>query len=230
VIKNARCIAVYGRRGSGKSTLVKRLIADAPRLVVFDPVDEYGGVRGIRRAPSLKDVRAMMRVGWASGFKIAYITTSDHPRMLHGLADLIWQAQAPYGAGRDRRKVVLVVEEMNLGFPAFKLPAQWFAMGRAVLQGRHRGIEVIGVTQRPALVSTDFRGNVAETYALALATSHDYRAVFEVYGREAERALRSLAPHNYIHFSGGSWRLGANPAKKILKGKTRVTGRKRKTA
>ena len=87
-----------------------------------------------------------------------------------------------------------MVEEINLGFPASKLPAQYFGMGHATLQGCHRGLEIKGISQRPALVSADFRGNVAETYIFPLSVGHDLTAITEVYGREHLDAIRALRP------------------------------------
>ena len=207
--KDAKCTAVYGRRGSGKTTRVKALLRGASRVVVFDPMAEYAAA-GYRRADSIKEVLAGLKAGWKKGFKIAYVPTTENMKALHALASLLWEAQIHYESGRERRKITLVVEEMNLGFPNSKLPSGCFGMTRAILQGRHRGLEIIGVTQRPALVSPDFRGNVAETYVLPLSTGHDYRAVAEIYGRETEKTLRSLQPHEYIHFFSGGSEKGRN--------------------
>lgn len=211
MVKDAACIAVYGRRGSGKSTRTKSMIGGHKRVVVFDPQGEYGGLPGFRRCTTLAGVLGAVKAGWRSGFRVAYMPRGDFPRMLHGVCRMLWVAQAPYERGQDRRKVLLVVEEMNLAYPAARLPSEFYGMSRAVLQGRHRGIEIIGVTQRPALVSADFRGQVAETYVFPLSTSHDFKAVCEVYGKEHEPALRALEPHRFLRFVDGQVKPGRNP-------------------
>ncbi len=210
-VKDARCIAIYGRRGSGKSTRTKALIAKAPRVVVFDPMGEYAGERGFVRAGSLAAVRDRMRSGWGRGFKIAYVPTGDFQRMGHGLARLVWQAQEPYFQGRDARQILMVYEEMNITYPAHKLPSQYYGIGQATLQGRHRGIGVIGVTQRPALISMDFRGNVSETYVFTLGTRDDLRAVAEVYSDASITGLKALRPHEFIRLSDDGAVPGKNP-------------------
>ncbi|WP_299394625.1 DUF87 domain-containing protein [Pelagibius sp.] len=210
-MKDAQCTAIYGRRGSGKSTLAKRLIGKHRRVVVFDPMGEYAALSIFRRADSVEEVRRLLRAGWARGFKIAYVPRADHKRSLHILACLIWDAQAPYDAGQDTRKILLVVEEMNLGYPASKLPSDLYGMTQVVLQGRHRGVGVIGITQRPALVSLDFRGQVAETYVLPLSAGQDTTAVTDVYGREHQAQIRSLKPHNWLRFHDGGASAGRNP-------------------
>jgi len=209
-MKDAACTAVFGMRGSGKTTRAKILIGQSRRVVVFDPMGEYSQ-RGFFRCTSLIQVRDRLKAGWRAGFKIAYVPRGDYPRMLHGLAYLLHHAQAPYWQGRDRRKILLVVEEMNLGYPASKLPAAYFGMSRITLQGRHRGIEIVGISQRPALVSADFRGSVAETFVFPLATGHDFKAIAEIYGRRHDVVLKALVTHNFIHFAAGKARAGKNP-------------------
>lgn len=210
IVKDARCIAVYGRRGSGKSTRVKALLRGHKRLIVFDPMGEYGREGLAEPADTLAEVRAIMRRRWRAGFRIAYQPAGDYVAKLHHLAEFLWHAQAPYEDGSDPRKLMLVVEEMNLGFPVTKLPRGQEGMLRLVLQGRHRGIEIIGVTQRPAAVSADFRGNVAETYVLPLSQALDYKAVGEVIGREHEPKLRALQPHHWLHWDGATLTEGRN--------------------
>jgi hypothetical protein len=205
----ADCIAIWGRRGSGKTTLTKKLLGGHRRVIVFDPMAEYAGA-GFRRCDSLEAVLRALKAGWGRGFRIAYVPSGDFPRMLHGLATLIWHAQSPYQTGADRRELLFVVEEMNLGYPATKLRADYSGMTKITLQGRHRGISIIGISQRPAGVSADFRGMVAETYVLPLSTALDLRAVTDVYGREHDRALRALRPHAWLRFLDGQVITGKN--------------------
>ena len=203
-MKDAQCRAVFGRRGSGKTTRVKALIRNARRVVVFDPMDEYAGA-GFFPCRTLAALRDRIIADWPGGSRITYIPSGDHARMLHGLMDLIWAAQAT-----ARQKITVVVEEMNLGYPARPLPARLIGMQRAVLQGRHRGIEIIGVSQRPALVSMDFRSNCAETYVFPLGAGPDIQAICEVHGREHAAAIKKLVAHTYLRFSDGKVKQGRN--------------------
>ena len=83
-------------------------------------------------------------------------------------------------------------------------------MGRATLQGRHRGLGEIGIGKRTALESADFRGNVAETCVYPLSVGHDPAAITEVYGREYLGAIRALRPHRYHCFSSNAVKPGCN--------------------
>lgn len=201
--KDAELILVVGRRGSGKSTLTKGLLKDRPKVLVFDPRAEYSG-RGWAVCRSRSDVVKAMRRGWQSGFHIAYVPEAGiEAEELHRLTLICWQAQSPYESGSDPRKLTLVVEEADLSFPVVRLPAEISGMQRVVNQGRHAGIEVIAVTQRPALVSKNFRGNVATSYVFPLADEDDQQAMLKKLGNAWREPLRTLANHRCLMHRDG---------------------------
>lgn len=209
-MKDAGRLAVYGRSGSGKTTRVKALLKGRRRVVVFDPMDEYGRLPGFKGARSLSAVLELLKKGWRSGFKIAYVPAGDFPAKLHHLAKLLWQAQAPYAAGDDTRKLTFIVEELSLGYPSARLPRGLDKMDQVILQGRHRGLEVIGVTQRPAEISATFRGNANEAYILALGDELDHARVLRSIGKEHEAKLRALQPHEFLHWKDNKIKKGKN--------------------
>ena len=195
--------AIYGRRGSGKTTRAKALIKNEKRVVVFDPIGEYGQGRGVVHVDSVAGVRDAMAKRWRSGFRIAYTPQVDLPGRLHALSLLLWDAQAPYRQRREGRPLTLVVDEANMAYPSTKLPVARQGMMRLVLQGRHAGIGIIAVTQRPALVSTDLRGNAAVIYAFALPVGHDVAAVAATVGRPIAAQLPDLPDHVYLRWESG---------------------------
>lgn len=214
MIKDARCLTLYGCRGSGKSTRAKQLISEHARIVAFDPMAEYAEERGFIKCSSLIEVRDALRKNWNKNFKIAYVPNSDMMSRLHHLSELIWHVQAPYGAGKDSRKILLIVEEANMGYPNQKMPPQFFGIQRLVLQGRHRGVGIMAITQRPALVSADLRGNVDEVYVFQQSQQLDINAIMGVIGREQESAIRALKPHEYLHWNRGQIVKGKNKLRK----------------
>lgn len=209
-VKDARRIGVYGASGSGKSTRVKDLMRGAERVVVFDPMDEYASHR-FARCTSLARVLAGMKRGWAGGFRIAYVPPSNREaEALHKLALLLMQAQAPYRDERDARKIVLVVEELNLSFPVAALPRDIYGMGELCSRGRHYGIEVIGVTQRLAEVNTRFRGNTSEAYFFRQSDHVDVQAVGRMLGPQWAKHVQELQDHHYLRRVGGQITDGKN--------------------
>lgn len=191
-------VGVWGRSGSGKSSWVKREIAKARRVVIFDPLGEYQGFKKIphRTRDGLDQVRAAMAADWA-GFRIAYIPPAGQEvAALNGLSRLLLRAQAGYQEGRrGARPMILVVEEMNLAFPVHGGAEKCPGFAEICSRGRHFGIHVIGVSQRLAEVATRFRGNCSETIVFAQKGPRDLAAASAETGRpQAEIAkLENLA-------------------------------------
>jgi hypothetical protein len=213
MIKDARCLTLYGCRGSGKSTRAKQLLKDHPRVVAFDPMAEYAE-HGFKQVTTIEGVRDALKAGWSRNFKISYVPNGDMMSRLHHLSELLWHVQKPYGDGLDSRKVLLVIEEANMGFPNQKMPPQYFGAQRLVLQGRHRGIGIMAITQRPALVSADLRGNVDEVYVFQQSQQLDINAITGVIGKEHETAIRALKAHEFLHWNRGTVVKGKNSLKK----------------
>lgn len=215
-MRDAPCISIYGRRGSGKSTRAKALIERARRVVTFDPMGEYVRDLGFTACQTVADIRAAMKAD-PRGFRAALVPAGDFPRRLHNLAAFLWEAQA----GRASR-LTLVVEEANLGLPNTKLPAGLDGMMRLTLQGRHREIAILAISQRPALVSADFRGQVSEMYIFALPSALDLQVIGREIGREHEAAIRALQPHEYIHVAAGQVRKGRNTVAALPRGRKKT--------
>lgn len=215
--KDAPLIAVYGRRGSGKTTRVKALVKDAPAVLVFDPRDEYAGELGMRRVSGdgpewpAELVRAI-QADWQGRPWVAFVPRpGSEAEQLHRVAALLWRIQARYEAGEDDRQFTLVIEEMDLGYPVHKLPADLDGMPRLCNQGRHAGISIIGVTQRPANVSATFRGNVEKMYIFALAWGGDQQTILQMIGANRREQLIALETHQYIYIDNGKFSMAKNP-------------------
>lgn len=194
---NAGRIGVWGASGSGKSSYVKRKMKDMTRLVVFDPLDEYGPLCKVK-VRSLEEVRKAMRANW-HGFKIAYVPPAGkEPAALSGLSRLLIKAQGPYKEKGKGAGVTLIVEEMNLSFPVHGGEAKAAGFAEICSRGRHYGIEVYGLSQRIAEVSTRFRGNCTETVILRQQGPRDLAAAIDaIGGHKADIAgLRNL---DYLH-------------------------------
>ena len=210
---DARCIGVFGRQGGGKTTRVATLVENVRRVIAFDPMDKYARrAKGFIRARNLAAVREAIRDGLGQdAWKIAYVPADDYPRRLLGLAEMLWPAQSPE---HTDARMTLVVEEMALVYPFRPLTSAPAGMPHAVLQGRHRRIEIIGVSQHPSLVSMEFLSNCMDTYALPQAATIDIAALCQVHGREHAEKLRRLTPHSYLHFSNGKVTRGRDPKRR----------------
>lgn len=216
MIKDAALVAIYGRRGSGKSTLTRALVDDRQNVVVFDPIADYAEMRGWEpvqladnEAVSRKRLNAAAKAALRrKKFRLAVIPQADEEiACLHILASWLFDLQAGYREGRFREKVTLIVEEMDLSYPVHKLPKGMGGMAKLCNQGRHWGLEAIGVTQFPQQVSKTFRNNTSYTYAFRLPDT-PRRAVEENMNDGHKPTFRNLKQFEFIELSGDQMRVG----------------------
>ncbi len=91
----------------------------------------------------------------------------------------------------------VVAEELNKVTTPSRAPAPWREL---TSRGRHRGIHIIGVSQRPASVDKDFFGMVTEIYAGRLTYDRDRRALAPVIGDAKAASLATMADRKQIHW------------------------------
>lgn len=198
---NAGRIGVWGASGSGKSYLVKSMIKGRSRVVVFDPLAEYGPLC-TATAKTVDQVRQAMMADWHK-FRIAFEPKPGiEPRELSRLCRLIIGAQEPYRAQGRGQGVTLVVEELNLSFPVGGGDAKCPGFAEVCSRGRHSGIEVFGLSQRIAEVGTRFRGNCSETYVLRQQGPRDLQAAADLTGLPVAD-IRKVQNREFIHEKAG---------------------------
>ncbi len=205
---NAGRMGVWGASGSGKSSYVKRHIKARKRLVIFDPLEEYGPELRIRSVThsardSLDQVRQAMIDDW-QGFRVAYVPPSGkEPAALSALCKLLMAAQQPFKDGKSKAGITLVVEEMNMSFPVSGGAQKCPGFADVCSRGRHYGIEVIGVSQRIAEVATRFRSNNDETVVLRQKGPRDLDAAANELGTTKDVVAR-LKNLEYLHERHGT--------------------------
>lgn len=130
--------AYIGSTGSGKGVSVREhLKATKPdRLVVWDPLHEYGGFgRTVTTIPEL--CQALK----APKFAVCFNPGPDDGKRHAKLFDLV--CRAVFSAGR----CTFLVEELSGVTSASWAPQAWRNITK---RGRHQGLRVIGCSQRPA--------------------------------------------------------------------------------
>jgi hypothetical protein len=193
---SARVRCVYGRTGMGKTTLAVMLAEEDSRV---------SARRGWRACVTRNAVKAAVIEGVRRGrFRIAYAPdarTTDPVAEADFLADVARAAQANYPS--DPTPILFLIDEANLAFPTeLARTARCAGIRSLILQGRHRGVRLLFVTQRPANIGADARANAGEVFAFSLVFPRDVAAVSE-YAPEADRHLRTLAPFYFLRAEGG---------------------------
>lgn len=186
--RNAACIwAVIGASGSGKSLFVKSALlkpkAARSRLIVWDYMREYGELteHQVDAIPALVDLVKAKR------FAVAFQPSFDARQRARQFDHF---CRVGYALG----DCTMVVEELAfVTMPSFAPPA-W---SMVTCTGRHKGLTVIGCSQRPAQIDKNFLGNCSTVHCGRLNDVNDVRVMARVLGVE-EGELRQLAPLSYV--------------------------------
>ncbi|WP_109314992.1 ATP-binding protein [Pseudovibrio ascidiaceicola] len=212
--KQAELEAVYGRRGSGKSTITKQRLKELPRgarVIAFDTVEEYEGA-GWNRVRTMKALLKVIQQKWKTGFKISFVPTADEEvEELDQIARIVWECQK--NEGKNGTHFLIVVEEADLSIPNQKKKAGFNAVKNLILRGRHRAIDMIAITQRPALLEKTYRANCAREFVFTLADESDRQAIAKVIGRTKLDDLRRMPKFSFLLLEDGSVKTGKTDKK-----------------
>jgi|GEM_PF-4407981 len=175
---DARHIFVSGRSGSGKSAWTKHYLdTHARRVIVVDIKDEYRRVKGFQRVTSVDQVRQAF-VKDFKGAKVAlFCPPAKRQAMVNQLCAWV-RDHLQRSFDRNRLEVALVIEEMNTVFPHHAgALAHCPELADLCARGRHDGVQLIGITQRPKGVNAEFRDNANEMVVFRQKTIESRKVV-----------------------------------------------------
>jgi hypothetical protein len=183
---SADVIAAIGATGSGKGLFIKNyaLKKSDKRLLIWDYMREYG---------SFTDLQTAKLTAALSTMTAAQFRTAFHPDFEDKIRakqfDLFCKAAVHVGNLR------LVVEELAFVTSPSFAPAGWKMVSSV---GRHRGLRVIGASQRPAQVDKAFWSNCTEIHCGFLNYEDDQKVMARTLG-VALSDIQGLKPLEYIH-------------------------------
>lgn len=147
-----------GSSGSGKSWGVKEAIKSAPRLLVFDPDDEYADITGIITVTTIRELMQSIETCPQGPRKVRLVAGGPVVFNLFCKVAFAWC------------NCVVVAEEIAGVTSTSKAPAGWHTL---VSRGRKRGIVIYAVTQRPAEADKTVLGNASTIRAGRLSRAKD---------------------------------------------------------
>ena len=180
---------VIGKRGSGKSFLVKHLIREARRLVVYDLMTEYkhGVCFG---SEDLAECIDFWHKFFKRGFRIIY-------RPLNVKEEIEWLSQGVYVLG----DVTFVVEEIDAVCTAWVMP-EWLSY--CVQRGRHKNIELIGVTPAPFGINRDLTRQAKRICVFNTNEPKDLQYLSALLGSQIAQIVPALDLYEFAEWNDGN--------------------------
>jgi hypothetical protein len=192
-----RIVAIIGRKGSGKSTMLAERLKTADRLVVFDPLSEHCGKNGWlpNEISSLPELEAFFR--WnrkRSQFGAGYVPDENLEEEVEGVARILYQ----------RGNLVFGIEEVPLICSPSYLPP---VLGKLIRTGRHRQIDITWTAQRASECARTLTSLTDEFVLFSQTEPRDLDAIAARCGNEVAHKVAALGRHDYITWDVGGRRL-----------------------
>lgn len=171
---------VFGRKGSGKTTLVQEIIREFPRVFVIDSLAEYDKGFSVvdGKRSSIEAMRDTMEEADLFG-------RSHRPRFRLSLRVLdVLENLELMDYAFEFPGTLIVVEETSLYTKSHFLPTE---IAKLVRYGRHRSIDQIYVARRPSEVSRDLTAQADLIVSFQQQEPRDIKYLRDVAGEEAEQ-------------------------------------------
>lgn len=181
---------IFGKRGSGKSYLAKKLIENERRMIIFDTLSEY--TDGVIFDNYKKFLQFWSHV-YRDSFRLIYrpIKPQEHiddiARLVHLAGD-----------------ITFVVEEIDCYCTAHQITDQF---AHVIQRGRHSNITLVGITQRPYGIHRLLTSQAKEIYVFNTNEIRDRDYLKGLLGQEIEARLDQLQQYEFVKWQDGSDKL-----------------------
>lgn len=191
-------VAIFGRKGSGKSVLARRLFDSYPRdRVVVDWAGDFLGPGPLPDDVERLDMPVPIR--WPSRLDERRVTLRYLPD--HGSPTVVEDTDAVVGLAYRHGRCLLVVEEVGLIVPTHVSPREHPNMLRVLNMGRHQHLDVIFDGPRPKTVHPLVLANADYVAVFALPNPDDRKRISDecgIAGDELDDALDDLAEFEFL--------------------------------
>lgn len=171
-------IFISGQRGSGKSYWTKQFIRSLPRAVIYDPLGEYRADHYFTESDELVE---FLENDGGRFYTISFNPVDD---------DVEYLCRAALARG----DLHVVFEEIDTLSTPYSTP---YHLSRLIKYGRHYGIQLAGVSRRPAEVSRLFTSQASRFVIFPQVEPNDIKYWRSVIGAAAD-GLPSMPAYHYL--------------------------------
>lgn len=176
--RQAHFVAIIGATGCGKTTELKKRLAAKKRhrTLIWSPkesLDNYAQLfPGSVITRSVADVLAIVRKAGKGGFHVVFVPTLNQKKDMAAF-DIFCKIALAAG------NLTMVCEELHSVTQASNAPDGWRKVN---FMGRGYGLDVFGLSQRPASVDKAFMGSLSFCHVGRLPHPPDQKAMADVLG------------------------------------------------
>lgn len=181
-----KIILIFGKRGSGKSYLANKLVAQEQRLIIFDTLSEY--TEGVV-FEDYEKFAEFWKLVYRHPYRLIYRPLRPEEEV-NTIADLV------YTIG----DCCLLVEEIDCYCTAYQIGDEF---SHVVQRGRHKNITLIGITQRPYGIHRLLTSQAKEIYIFNTNEPRDRDYLRTLLGQDIDAKLDNLKQYEYVKWQDG---------------------------
>lgn len=178
-----KVLLILGKRGSGKSFLLKQSLKRCRRFLVYDTIGEYTDGVIFQSVPELV---AFWKDHLTEEFRLIY-----QPLQPEVEFDNI--CQLVYTCG----DMVFAAEEID---KFCKPNGISLAFSNIIQRGRHRDITFIGVSQRPFGINRIISSQAKDIYTFQQSEPRDLEYLSMYIGKDLTEKVRELPQYHFLHW------------------------------
>jgi len=178
---------IFGKRGSGKSELAKKMVQDKKRLFIYDTMGEHTNGVLIKDLVQLRDY-------WKKVYR--------------GNFRIIYQPVDPYADFNSICKEVAIcknltfyIEEVSIYSKPLSLSPEFLEI---IQRGRHYFIEMIATSQRPHGIDKMLTSQAKKMYIFNTTEPRDIAYFKDTVSYEIVQAIANLEQYQYVEWTDGS--------------------------
>lgn len=176
-------IVIFGKRGSGKTSLAKKLILGRKRLFIFDTLREY------KVGLVTNNLNEMMSFLWTHEhriFRVSYSPEIEEKKAFGYVCQLVY----------EMRDLTFLVEEVDYFCSAATTPE---VLSKIIRYGRHQNISLITTARRTADVPRLLTSQATEFCVFAHHEPRDLDYFSHLFSNEVAEKIKQLKNLQYLH-------------------------------